>query len=210
MVKKIVKMFEMIVNRQVIDPALFFEWNTWRAFLALNDSYAKPNFQIDSEMMPLSHAGGKEPDIEVYFNEEYVALIEVTLSGGARQYDTETEPVTRHIGRFQENERKKDGRKVFGIFIAPKINPHALHYFYTHFSVIEFPDAGHLTIIPLSLQQFINFLKFCIQHGCFNKDSFSKLLTGVDNLRTKVKNAKEFQAAISNEIEKWEKSFTKS
>lgn len=204
-VREIVEMFERIANRQVVDPALFFEWNTWRAFLALNDCYAKPNFQMDSELMPLFHAGGNKSDIEVYFNEKYITLLEVTLSGGARQYYTETEPVTRHIGRFQERERKKDGTKVFGIFIAPRINPYTLQYFYTYFSKLEFPDAGYLTIIPFSLQQFIDFLKFCIKFRCFNKDSFRELLDRIDNLKTVVKNGKEFYTAISKEIITWKK-----
>lgn len=206
-ISEIIEIYRKIIHKQVIDPALFFEWNTWRAFLALDDSYIKANLKMDDELMPLFHAGGKEPDIEVYFNEKYITLVEVTLSQGARQYYTETEPVTRHVGRFQEVERKKDGIKVYCIFIAPKIHPHTSQYFFIYFSQLEWPNAGYLTIIPISLSQFIDFLKFCIEHKCFNRYSFQALLNRIENLRTRVKNGKDFYKAILNEIEIWKKEF---
>ncbi len=106
--KEIKQMFEKIVDRDVIDAPTYFEWNTWRAFLYLDDEIEiKPNFTLDSDLQPLSTAGGKKGDIEAYYS-EFNIVIEVTLTSGERQSNTEIEPVWRHVGNFQKEHPEKE------------------------------------------------------------------------------------------------------
>jgi hypothetical protein len=129
-VANILTIFNHIQQRNVVDPALFLEWNVWRALASIDDcKEARPNFTIDDDLQPYSPAPGKKADMEIEYNDSFIALIEVTLSTGARQYDTEAEPVTRHVGRFQfEENSKQKPRVVYGLFIAPKINPSVLRH----------------------------------------------------------------------------------
>lgn len=200
MVTEIVQMYQKIINKEVIDPALFFEWNTWRALIALNDCNAKPNFQMDNELMPLSNAGGRQADIEVYYNEDYIILTEVTLSSGARQFDTEAEPVTRHVGSFQISNNEK---KVYGLFIAPAINPNTPQYFFVFFKQMPFENAGYLTIVPLPLQKFIEFLRFCIEKRCFNRNTFKQIFNEIENLRETIQTHQEWYESILNIFQSW-------
>jgi len=198
-VEDIIDMYQKILNNEVIGRSIFFEWNTWRAFLALDDSKIKPNFQMDKELMPICTAGGRQADIEIYFNDDYVVLIEVTLSGGARQYDTETEPVTRHIGEFQANEH----RKVYGFFIAPAINPNTPNFFYVYLKHLEYPKAGYLTIVPLPLNKFTDFLSICMKKKIFNRNTFKNLLNKIEELKTVTENGAEWYEKILITFDKW-------
>ena len=50
--------------------------------------------------------------------EKFVLVVEVTLSSGQRQYESEGAPVFRHVGKCQ----KEYDKPVFGIFIAEKLD----------------------------------------------------------------------------------------
>jgi len=196
-VENIVSTYDEILNREVIDPATYFEWNTWRAILALDDCRARPNFVMDSNLNPLSHAGGRQADIEVDYS-EYDVLFEVTLSSGERQFDKEAEPVTRHVAKYKINNPDKT---VFGIFIAPNINPNTSHVFYTYFKALEFPDAGHITIIPISLELFIRYLRYSIETNTFNRETFKQILDSVQNLKETATSGAEWYSSIVNIFE---------
>lgn len=199
-VNDIIRMYQKIERKEIIDPALFFEWNTWRALLALNDCIAKPNFQIDSELMPLSTAGGGQADIETYYNDDYAVLIEVTLSKGARQYETEGEPVTRHIGNFQAS---NNNRRVYGLFIAPTINPNTSEFFFVYFKHHQYPNVGYLTIVPFPLQEFIEFLSFCMERRCFNRGTFREIFGEIENLRATTQTSQEWYNSILTIFQGW-------
>ncbi|GAH05409.1 unnamed protein product, partial [marine sediment metagenome] len=55
-------------------------------------------------------------------------------------------------------EKKK--RKVYGLFIAPKINEHAAHYFLQYYSALKVPNYGNVVIIPFDLDKWIDILSF--------------------------------------------------
>jgi len=163
-VQDIIHVFNRIKQNDVIDRPLFFEWNVWRAFVSMDDcENPKPNFTIDDDLKPLSTAPGNMADMEIEYNDSFVVLTEVTLSSGARQYDTEGEPVTRHIGRYQKQEMQSTvARTVYGLFIAPKINPATRDYFYVHLKHFSNPEfGGYLNIIILNTAQFIDVFSFC-------------------------------------------------
>jgi len=194
--QQILDTYQRVIKKEIVEPPLFMEWNTWRAFLALDYfKLLKPNFELDDNLMPISVAGGRKADMEVYYYSDYVLLSEVTLSYGERQYYTEAEPVTRHVAQFQAKELAQGGRKVFGMFIAPRIHPNTIRHFHLHLKHDLTPEAGgRITIIPLNLQDFIEFVRFCVIHRVFTDVSFRELLEHIEGSGI---------ALADNEAEKW-------
>ena len=91
----ITETYRDIIARQVFDAPLMLEWNTWRAFVMLDDGRIIGNFRFDDTGMPLSTAPGNQADILCQYD-DFDVLVEVTLTRGARQYEAEGEPVARH------------------------------------------------------------------------------------------------------------------
>lgn len=199
--------YQRIIKKDVVEPPLFMEWNTWRAFLALDYfKQLKPNFELDDNLMPISIAGGRKADIEVHYYDDYVLLSEVTLSYGERQYYREAEPVTRHVAQFQAKELTQGCRKVFGLFIAPRIHPNTIRHFHLHLKHDLTPEAGGtITIIPLPLSDFIDFVSFCIIHGVFSNTSFRELLNRIEDSGNALADnqADKWKEQISNSIAEW-------
>jgi len=143
--EEIIQFYDDILCRRVSHPPLFMEWNTWRAFLYLNRyCLLQPNFSLDLQWLPISHAGGRQPDIELIYCGKYAVAVEVTLSRGNRQFFTESEPVTRHVERF----RDRVGIEAFGLFIAPTLNESAVDWFQYN------ARRKGVTVVPLELEQF--------------------------------------------------------
>ena len=162
----ILEVFERIKKKEVPDAPLFLEWNVWRALVMLN--YAKRvdgNFIMDIDGMPLNYAPGQKPDIESEYS-DFGIITEVTMSGGHTQYKMESESVPRHFGKAKENLNKE----MYCIFIAPKISDGTLaHYFnLNRFNTKLY--GGKTKIIPLSIDQFIEFVKSGIENK-FNDSS---------------------------------------
>jgi hypothetical protein len=152
-VDEIVDMFQRIRNAdaEIIDRPLFFEWNTWRALAMLDDGDVRHNFTVDQTGQPLSPAPGRGGDIECTYRECHI-LVEVTLTAGQTQYMREGEPVNRHVGLLQARlVDAGDNRPVYGLFIAPTINPTVLaHFWQLHLHprpTAEF--RGHVRVIPV-------------------------------------------------------------
>lgn len=81
--------------------------------------YVEPNYSIDDEGFPTMTARGDCPDIVCTDPKELIiANIEVTLMRGrAEQVNNEIIPIRRHI-----LSKTKEGKKVFGVFVAPIIH----------------------------------------------------------------------------------------
>ncbi len=146
----IVLTYENIKDRTIIDPSLMFEWNTWRAFVILDEGSVKGNFRRDGNGMPLHHAPPNFPDIECAYS-DFDVIVEVTLATGVKQYEMEGEPVSRHLGRHQEC----SGKPTYCIFVAPNVNKATWAYFFTlHRTPISY-YGGISKIIPLELAHFL-------------------------------------------------------
>ena len=145
----IVATYKEITKRQVFDAPLMMEWNTWRAFVMLDDGEVTGNFRLDHTGIPLSTAPGNNPDILCQYA-DFDVLVEVTLSSGKRQYEMEGEPVARHLGEHQKQQEKD----AFCIFIAHKLNPATLSQFYMLHQYEVAYYGGKARIIPLSLSDF--------------------------------------------------------
>jgi hypothetical protein len=146
--------FERIRASDIADPALFLEWNTWRALEMIDDGTIEGNFRVDNNGAPLYTAPGNTPDIVCKYA-EFETIVEVTLSSGQRQYEMEGEPVSRHYGNY----RRTTTKPVFAIFIAPQINPATLaHYFVLSRTEVQY-YGGRSAIIPLALADFRKLLE---------------------------------------------------
>lgn len=146
--------FDRIRASDIADPALFLEWNTWRALEMIDDGTIEGNFRVDNNGAPLYTAPGNTPDIVCKYA-EFETIVEVTLSSGQRQYEMEGEPVSRHYGNY----RRTATKPVFAIFIAPQINPATLaHYFVLSRTEVQY-YGGRSAIIPLALADFRKLLE---------------------------------------------------
>lgn len=164
----ILNVFDQIKNREVPDAPLFLEWNVWRSLVMLN--YAKRidgNFIMDIDGMPLNYAPGNKPDIESEF-EDFGIITEVTMSGGNTQYKMENESVPRHFGKAKELLNKE----MYCLFIAPKISEGTLAHYFNLNRLNTKLYGGKTKIIPLSIEQFIEFIKT----GVENKFSSPRVL----------------------------------
>lgn len=146
--------FKQIEQKMVYDAPLMLEWNTWRAMTMLDGGEIKANLSFDDFGCPLSAAQGNMADIVCDYG-DYMLSVEVTMAGGQKQYEMESEPVSRHLGKI----KKTSGKPCYGLFIAPAINEACIAHFYAlHNMNISF-YGGKSVIIPLPLKVFQKMLE---------------------------------------------------
>lgn len=146
--------FDQIISNSLYDTPLMLEWNTWRAMTMINGGSIKANLKFDDFGNPMSTAQGNMADIICDYG-EFGLTVEVTMQTGQRQYETESEPVTRHLAKV-----KKDTNKpAYCLFIAPKINNACIAHFYALHKMNITYYGGTSTIIPLPLSIFIKMLE---------------------------------------------------
>jgi len=201
---EILELYEAIMQRDVTDPPAFFEWNSWRAMIALDKCKAiKSYMTMDDNLQPVDCAKGNVPDILVEFD-NYVVAVEVTLTTGRTQYKSETEPVTFHVGKCQYEEKKsRNKRKVYGLFIAPQINKYAAHYFWQYIEKIEVPDFGNVIVIPFDLGKWIDVLCFANSIGRLQTHALGELLSSIEETAKNSSNVDEWLNSFSPAINKW-------
>ena len=141
--------FDQIIAKSLYDAPLMLEWNTWRAMTMLNGGNIKANLKFDDFGNPMSTAQGNMADIVCDY-EDFGLTVEVTMQSGQKQYETEGEPVTRHLAKFKRETEKP----AYCLFIAPNINDSCKAHFYAlHKMNIQF-YGGTSTIVPLPLSVF--------------------------------------------------------
>ena len=141
--------FDQIIAKTLYDTPLILEWNTWRAMTMLDGGNIKANLKFDDFGNPMSTAQGNMADIVCDY-EDFGLTVEVTMQSGQKQYETEGEPVTRHLAKFKRETEKH----AYCLFIAPNINDSCKAHFYAlHKMNIQF-YGGTSTIVPLPLSVF--------------------------------------------------------
>lgn len=151
---------------------LLLEWAIYRAFSSLNskipDEYG-PILNSDGTE-PIFTAGGNRPDLVAEFD-NYVIVVESTITNGSRQYNTETEPVTRHVAHIQKSYPEK---KVYSFFIARDIDSNVVEYFLVYHAFHKHPESNnHLLLVPISIKDF--------------KELYKKLSTDITNAAVSLK-----------------------
>ena len=153
-INDILNIYKTIQKRETKDAPTLMEWNTWRAVTMINHGDIHGNFVTDDQGTPLHTAGGGKGDIVGNYS-NFNIIYEVTMSTGKTQYNMESEPVTRHVGNLQKSSKIP----TYGIFIAPKLNPEVINYFYVSALAKSNTFGGKVGVIPLSLNDFITFYK---------------------------------------------------
>lgn len=146
--------FDQILDNSLYDTPLMLEWNTWRAMTMLDGGEIKANLKFDDFGNPMSTAQGNMADIVCDYC-DFGLTVEVTLQSGKKQYETEGEPVLRHLGKFKTETEKPS----YCLFIAPRINTSVIAYFYSLHKVNLIEYGGKSTIIPLPLSVFIKMVQ---------------------------------------------------
>ena len=146
--------FDQIIDNSLYDTPLMLEWNTWRAMTMLNGGNIKANLKFDDFGNPMSTAQGNMADIVCDYG-DFGLTVEVTMQSGQRQYETEGEPVTRHLAKLKRETEKPS----YCLFIAPNINDACKAHFYAlHKMNIQY-YGGTSTIVPLPLTVFIKMVE---------------------------------------------------
>lgn len=71
----------------------------------VNKPYDARGFNVDQDYLPIGTAPGGKPDMIFEFD-DYVIVVEVTLSTNSRQEAMEGEPVRRHIADLVQKYKK--------------------------------------------------------------------------------------------------------
>lgn len=146
--------FDQILDNSLYDTPLMLEWNTWRAMTMLDGGEIKANLKFDDFGNPMSTAQGNMADIVCDYG-DFGLTVEVTMQSGQRQYETEGEPVTRHLAKYKRETEKP----AYCLFIAPNINDACKAHFYAlHKMNIQY-YGGTSTIVPLPLSVFIKMIQ---------------------------------------------------
>ncbi|MFA6335234.1 MAG: AlwI family type II restriction endonuclease [Bacteroidales bacterium] len=146
--------FDQIKANSLYDTSLMLEWNTWRAMTMLDGGSIKANLKFDDFGNPMSTAQGNMADIVCDYG-DFGLTVEVTMQSGQRQYETEGEPVTRHLAKYKRETEKL----AYCLFIAPNINEACKAHFYAlHKMNIQY-YGGTSTIVPLPLSVFIKMVE---------------------------------------------------
>ena len=145
----IMSTFDDIEQKNVLDIPLMLEWNTWRAMTMLDGGTIKANLNFDDNGVPMSTAQGNMADIFCDYD-DYGLTVEVTTAKGQKQYEMESEPVSRHLAKF----KKETGKDAYCLFIAPQINEACIaHFFMLHKMNIAF-YGGKSVIVPIDIRTF--------------------------------------------------------
>ena len=150
---EVIDTYNEIISDSLYDVPLMFEWNTWRAMTMIDGGTITGNFKIDDAGQPMSTAQGNMPDIICDYG-DFDVTVEVTLQSGQRQYDTECEPVARHLGKH----KRDTGKETFCLFIAPRINPASIAHFFMLSKVNVAHYGGKATIVPMELDTFMRMI----------------------------------------------------
>ncbi len=144
------------------EAAAYLEWVLWRAFLAIDHTINKPyearGFNIDQDYLPVGTAPGGGPDMVFEF-EDYIIVVEVTLSTNSRQEAMEGEPVRRHVADLVMNNDKP----VYGVFIANRIDSNTAETFRIGVWYNQNDERLALRIVPFTLDQFSKYFAYMFQ-----------------------------------------------
>jgi hypothetical protein len=180
----------------------YFEWVLWRAFLAINSLTNKPwearRFKIDQDFLPVAPAPGRGPDLIFEF-EDYVLVVEVTLTSSSRQEAAEGEPVRRHVAEIAE-QHENIGKRVYGLFIALNIDSNTAETFKSGNWYKPDDSKLPLQIIPIRLDDFSKLFEAGFKAGRLTPNKIRELIIECRALSNY--DAPEWKSKINNEVKR--------
>lgn len=145
---------QILTDSSLYDAPLLLEWNTWRAMTMLDGGEVTANLKFDDFGKPMSTAQGNMADIVCDYG-DFGLSVEVTMQKGQKQYETEGEPVSRHLGKLKRSINKP----AYCLFLAPKINPAVIGHFYVLHKLNVEIYGGKSIIVPLPLNIFMKMVE---------------------------------------------------
>lgn len=193
------KVYKEIKAKNYYDTPLMLEWNTWRAMTMIDGGVIKANLKFDDEGQPMSTAAGNMADIVCDY-ENFALAVEVTMQSGQKQYESEGEPVSRHLAKL----KKECEKEAYCFFIAPKINEACIAHFYTlHLTNIAY-YGGTSIILPLELSVFEQMIKQSNEAQIKpTKEKIEELCKYSMEVAQKVQSEKEWYNAIKEKALNW-------
>lgn len=192
-------MFDQILDNSLYDAPLMLEWNTWRALTMLDGGIIKANLKFDDFGNPMATAQGNVPDIVCDYSDFWLT-VEVTLQSGQRQYETEGEPVTRHLAKV----KKETNKPTYCLFIAPKINEACIAYFYALHKMNISYYGGTSTIVPLPLSVFRKMVQDSYKASFIPEPMHvQRFFERSNELANSIDNEKDWYNEITNEALNW-------
>lgn len=176
----------------------YFEWVVWRAFLAINHLAVPPyevrRFKIDQDFLPVGNAPGGGADLIVEFN-DFVLVVEVTLTENSRQEAAEGEPVRRHVADVVEK-HAETGKTVYGLFMANRIDSNAAETF--RIGSWYRADDSRLTldIAPFTLAQFRELVASMFDGGVVHPNAVREVIESAIGLRDESSGAPEWKVKL--------------
>ncbi len=184
----------------------YFEWAMWRAFLAMNSLANKPyearRFKIDQDFLPISCAPGGGPDLIFEFD-DFVVVVEVTLTESSRQEAAEGEPVRRHVaGVAQDHLARGTGKPVYGLFLANRIDSNTAETFRIGVWYLADDSRTQLDIVPVRLSAFREFFDAVFDNDLCGPDALRSSLDDSIMLRDDAGGAPNWKTQIDH-IVRW-------
>jgi len=98
------------------------------------------------------------PDLIFEFD-DFVIVVEVTLTSNSRQEAAEGEPVRRHVANLVTHYAEATGKPVYGLFIANRIDSNTAETFRIGIWYTNNDERMRLDIIPVTLADFKTFFE---------------------------------------------------
>lgn len=191
--------FSQILDNSLYDTPLMLEWNTWRAMTMLDGGNIKANLKFDDFGSPMSTAQGNMADIICDYG-DFGLTVEVTMQSGQRQYETEGEPVTRHLAKLKKEIKKP----AYCLFIAPNINDACIAHFYALHKMNISYYGGTSTIVPLPLNIFQKMVDDSYKASYISEPKHVKRFFDRSNeIANECDNEKVWYEKITNEALNW-------
>lgn len=193
---------EIVIPRS--EAPAYLEWTLWRAFLAIdslvNRPYEARRFKIDQDFLPVGTAPGNGPDLIMEF-EDFVIVIEVTLTESSRQEAAEGEPVRRHVADLMSRYAETNGKPVYGLFIANNIDSNTAETFRIGVWYSRTDERMSLHIIPITVSQFSDFFKALFSTNNVSPEAVINLMNECEQYRAGSE-APEWKVMIGQTIER--------
>jgi len=182
----------------------YLEWAVWRAFLAINKLKNPPSksrgFKVDRDFFPVGNAPGGTPDLVLEFD-EFILVVEVTLSTSFRQEATEGTSVRNHVFRVGQEYSTTTKKPVYGLFLAPTLDPNTLSQFKLGTYLTD-EDEFRIDVVPMTIGQFVDLFETMFASQSVDNILIHQLVTECISYRDTSQKVRQWQESITSTVDR--------